>query len=107
MLSRHVIYRVITFANDGKVAHLGTTLLDPEQYPAAELVALYRERWESELAFDEIKNPPAPAGRSGRGHRRASGRNCGPASPSTTRSAGSPTQRRSPARRWTPTVSPA
>ncbi|WTO41190.1 transposase [Streptomyces achromogenes] len=61
-LSRHVIYRVITFAKDGKVAHLGTTLLDPDQYPAAELVALYRERWEIELAFDEIKNHLGPGG---------------------------------------------
>ncbi|MFB7394977.1 IS4 family transposase [Streptomyces sp. NPDC056191] len=62
MLPRHVIYRVITFAKGGKVAHLGTTLLDPEQYPAAELVALYRERWEIELAFDEIKNHLGPGG---------------------------------------------
>ncbi|MFF2641753.1 transposase [Streptomyces niveus] len=36
---------------------LGGGRLDSEQYPAAELVALYRERWEIELAFDEIKNP--------------------------------------------------
>lgn len=43
-LPKHVIYRVITFAKSDKVAYLGTTLLDPEQYPAAELVALYRER---------------------------------------------------------------
>lgn len=55
-LPEHVIYRVITFAKGDKVAYLGTTLLDPEQYPAAELVVLYRERWEIELAFDEIKN---------------------------------------------------
>ncbi|MFE9637264.1 transposase [Streptomyces sp. NPDC006463] len=55
-LPQHVIYRVIAFAKDDKVAYLGTTLLEPEQYPAAELVALYRERWEIELAFDEIKN---------------------------------------------------
>ncbi|MFF6774548.1 transposase [Streptomyces sp. NPDC012637] len=61
-LPRHVIYRVITFAKDGKVAHLGTTLLDAEQYPADELVALYRERWEIELAFDEIKNHLGPGG---------------------------------------------
>ncbi|MEU1371097.1 transposase [Streptomyces sp. NPDC005803] len=32
------------------------------RYPAAELVALYRERWEIELAFDEIKNHLGPAG---------------------------------------------
>lgn len=28
-----------------------TTLLDPHHYPAAELVALYHERWEIEIAF--------------------------------------------------------
>jgi hypothetical protein len=31
-----------------------TSLLDPVAYPAAELVALYHERWEIEL-FDEVK----------------------------------------------------
>ncbi|MEU1369883.1 transposase [Streptomyces sp. NPDC005803] len=61
-LPSHTIYRVITFTKDDKVAFLGTTLLDPEQYPAAELVALYRERWEIELAFDEIKNHLGPGG---------------------------------------------
>ncbi|MFE9468642.1 transposase [Streptomyces virginiae] len=54
--------RTLPFTKDGKVAYLGTTLLDPEQYPAAELVALYRERWEIELAFDEIKNHLDPGG---------------------------------------------
>ncbi|WP_285802114.1 IS4 family transposase [Streptomyces sp. RKAG290] len=61
-LPTHTIYRVIAFEKDGKVAYLGTTLLDPEQYPATELVALYRERWEIELAFDEIKNHLGPGG---------------------------------------------
>ncbi|MGW6984520.1 transposase [Streptomyces sp. NPDC054932] len=42
--------------------HLGTTPLDTDQHPAAELVALYRERWEIELAFDEIKNHLGPGG---------------------------------------------
>ncbi|MFD9444193.1 transposase [Streptomyces sp. NPDC060006] len=61
-LPKHTIYRVITFTKDDKVTFLGTTLLDPEEYPAAELVALYRERWEIELAFDEIKNHLGPGG---------------------------------------------
>ncbi|MFF0140565.1 IS4 family transposase [Streptomyces sp. NPDC005227] len=39
-LPKQTIYRVITFTKDDKVAFLGTTLLDPEEYPAAELVAL-------------------------------------------------------------------
>jgi hypothetical protein len=32
-----------------------TSLLDPQAYPAAEIVTLYHERWELELGFDEIK----------------------------------------------------
>ena len=32
-----------------------TSMLDPARYPAAELAALYHERWELELMFDEIK----------------------------------------------------
>ena len=32
-----------------------TSLLDPEKYPAKELVALYHERWETEIGYDEIK----------------------------------------------------
>ncbi|WP_435600825.1 transposase [Streptomyces sp. C10-9-1] len=62
ILPKHTLYRVITLTKDDKVAFLGTTLLDPERYPAAELVALYRERWEIELAFDEIKNHLGPGG---------------------------------------------
>src|SRR6185503_6891145 len=32
-----------------------TSLLDPEKYPADELVELYHERWEAEIGYDEIK----------------------------------------------------
>jgi hypothetical protein len=32
-----------------------TSLRDPTKYPAAEIVALYHERWEIELGFDEVK----------------------------------------------------
>lgn len=32
-----------------------TSLLDPALYPAAEIALLYHERWELELAFDELK----------------------------------------------------
>ena len=32
-----------------------TSLLDSAKYPAAELAALYHERWELELTFDELK----------------------------------------------------
>ncbi|MFB6560359.1 hypothetical protein ACFCYH_15980 [Streptomyces sp. NPDC056400] len=34
-LPRHVIYRVITFAGDDKIAYLGATLLDMDPYPAS------------------------------------------------------------------------
>jgi len=32
-----------------------TSLLDPVAYPAEELIALYHERWELEVGYDEIK----------------------------------------------------
>jgi len=32
-----------------------TSLVDPEEYPASEIRALYHERWEIELGFGEIK----------------------------------------------------
>lgn len=36
-------------------ATLLTSLVDPIAYPAKEIVALYHERWETELGYDEIK----------------------------------------------------
>ena len=32
-----------------------TSLLDPERYPAEEIVAIYHERWEIELGYNEVK----------------------------------------------------
>lgn len=32
-----------------------TSLLDPTRYPAAEIIALYHERWEIELGYNEVK----------------------------------------------------
>lgn len=32
-----------------------TSLVDSDQYPAAEIAALYHERWEMELGYDEVK----------------------------------------------------
>ncbi len=32
-----------------------TSLVDPQAYPANEIIDLYHERWELELGFDEIK----------------------------------------------------
>ena len=39
------------------IYRLLSNLLDPEQAPAAELAALYQERWEIESALDELKTP--------------------------------------------------
>lgn len=48
--------RVITCQVKGfRPQRLITSLLDPEKYPAKEVSALYHERWEIELGFDEIK----------------------------------------------------
>jgi hypothetical protein len=47
--------RAITYQREGKSTTLLTSLLDPEQFPAREIVAMYHERWENELAYDEIK----------------------------------------------------
>lgn len=42
-------------APDGEHYRLVTTLLDPEQAPAAELAELYAQRWELENTLDELK----------------------------------------------------
>lgn len=52
--------RVIEYALPGvpdaePVYRLATSLLEPAEAPAAELAALYHERWEIETAFDELK----------------------------------------------------
>lgn len=52
--------RVIEYALDGTpdaepLYRLVTTVLDPDAAPAAELAALYHERWEIETALDELK----------------------------------------------------
>jgi hypothetical protein len=48
--------RAITYQRKGfRSSTLLTSLLDAEQYPADELVAIYHERWDIELGYDEIK----------------------------------------------------
>ena len=51
--------RVVEYALEGEPREtryrLITTVVDPEAAPAAELAALYHERWEIETAFDEFK----------------------------------------------------
>ena len=42
-------------AGSGEKHRLLTTLLDADRHPAQQLIVLYHERWEEELAFDELK----------------------------------------------------
>ena len=44
----------------GQPHRLLTSLLDAEKYPAKELIALYHQRWEHELVFDEQKTHQDP-----------------------------------------------
>ena len=48
----HCTYRI---EGGGEATMLATTLLDHRAAPAAELAALYHERWEIETAYDEVK----------------------------------------------------
>jgi hypothetical protein len=55
-----VVVRVIEYTLDGvpgaePLYRLLTTILEPAAAPAAELAALYHERWEIETALDELK----------------------------------------------------
>src|ERR1700744_177569 len=55
-LPRQWLMRAIDYQIKGhEPSTLLTSLLDAEAYPAEELVALYDERWELELAYDELK----------------------------------------------------
>lgn len=48
--------RIVEYQHPGgEPGRLATTLLDPEAYPAVELIELYHERWDLEVAFDEVK----------------------------------------------------
>lgn len=48
--------RAIRYRRRGfKPQLLLTSLLDPDRYPADEIVALYHERWEMELGYNEVK----------------------------------------------------
>ena len=50
-----VLRRLVCHCKGYRPWVLLTSLLDPIQYPAGELAALYHERWEQELGYDEIK----------------------------------------------------
>jgi len=58
--SNGLVVRVIEYRLEGiegaePVYRLITTILDPEAAPAAELAALYHDRWEIETTLDELK----------------------------------------------------
>ncbi|HEX2094295.1 MAG TPA: IS4 family transposase [Longimicrobiaceae bacterium] len=48
--------RAIAYQREGHAPQLLlTSLLDAKSYPAKEIIALYHERWEIELGYDELK----------------------------------------------------
>lgn len=55
ILVRVIEYQLAGIAGAEPLYRLVTTILDHAQAPAAELAALYHERWEIETAFDELK----------------------------------------------------
>lgn len=64
---RGIMVRVIEYVLDdpqrtghNEVHRLMTNLLDAQQYPAAELILEYHERWEEEIMFDEQKTHQDP-----------------------------------------------
>jgi hypothetical protein len=55
-LPRRWTMRAIQYRRPGfRPQTLLTSMLDPKSHPAQEIVALYHERWEIELGFDEVK----------------------------------------------------
>ena len=59
--TEHIVIRVVEYSiDDGRGTEMGpfrlfTTLLDPTEVSAVELADSYRQRWEIESAFDELK----------------------------------------------------
>jgi hypothetical protein len=52
---RVVEYRLEGIPDAEPLYHVVTSILDPQRAPAAELAALYHERWEIEVALAELK----------------------------------------------------
>jgi hypothetical protein len=52
---RVIDYRIDDGRHNEEPYRLFTTVLDPEDIPASDLVAAYAERWEIESTFDELK----------------------------------------------------
>ena len=55
MLVRVVGYTIVDGRDNPASYRLFTTLLDPAEVTAADLAAAYTQRWEIEMAFDELK----------------------------------------------------
>jgi hypothetical protein len=85
-----VTVRVIEYRVDGgEVIRLLTDLIDADEFPAAELAALYHERWEAESAYGRSRpSSEARSKCSGRPTRAWSARRYGPIWPCTTASPG-------------------
>lgn len=56
-IAAEIPIRVIEYRypDSKETTRLFVTLLDAKKYPAKELIALYHQRWELEIAFDELK----------------------------------------------------
>lgn len=52
---RVIEYTLVGAPSEHETYRLITTIMDPAQAPAQELAALYHERWEIEMALDELK----------------------------------------------------
>lgn len=55
-LPSHWQARLITMTVQGKTRRFLTSLTDPRTHPARDVAQLYRQRWEIELAFRDIKS---------------------------------------------------
>src|SRR5262249_36590377 len=55
VLVREPRFRAPPRGHRARVITLGTTLLDPQRYPVAELAALYLQRWQIEVNFRHLK----------------------------------------------------
>ncbi|KOX32073.1 transposase [Saccharothrix sp. NRRL B-16348] len=58
-----VVEYMVTDRGPGDTIRLITTIADPDHAAAAELAALYQQRWEFELTLDEIETHQMPATR--------------------------------------------
>lgn len=54
-LPKTLTVRAIEYRHGREKRVLLTSLLEPARYPASELIELYRERWEIELGYGEVK----------------------------------------------------